>query len=287
MLYHPDPQTPYSPPLQVDPLGYGRVALITGCSSGIGLATTQLFLAHQFRVFGVDVAEFDYASLIRPEDQGRFHFHRRDLLLEAHACEETVRICVATFGGRIDVLVNVAGVLGGWGSVDGLAEGEWERVLGVNLTVPVRMMSGVVGFMKRKKEGGGEETEGCIVNVASVAGVSGAVAGVAYTASKHGLIGATKNVAWRFRNEGIRCNAVLPGAVDSSIGKAIAAGSAAEESGFEQVRPVFALQARSGDEGGTPITAMEVAKTIAFLVSDQARTINGVCLPVDKAWGVL
>jgi NAD(P)-dependent dehydrogenase (short-subunit alcohol dehydrogenase family) len=97
-------------------------------------------------------------------------------------------------------------------------------------------------------------------------------------------IGATKNVAWRFRNEGIRCNAVLPGAVDSSIGKAIAGGM--DEVGFEQVRPVHALQARPAD-GAPAITAMEVAKTIVFLVSDQARTISGVSLPVDKAWGVV
>jgi NAD(P)-dependent dehydrogenase (short-subunit alcohol dehydrogenase family) len=59
-----------------------------------------------------------------------------------------------------------------------------------------------------------------------------------------------------------------------------------DEVGFEQVRPVHELQAKAS-AGGTPITAMEVAKTIVFLVSDQARTINGVCLPVDKAWGVV
>jgi len=73
--------------------------------------------------------------------------------------------------------------------------------------------------------------------------------------------------------------------VDSSIGKAIA-GAGLDEVGFEQVRPVHELQAKP-TEGGTPITAMEVAKTIAFLASDQARTLNGVCLPVDKAWGVV
>lgn len=78
---------------------------------------------------------------------------------------------------------------------------------------------------------------------------------------------------------------MLPGAVDSSIGKAIA-GGVVDEVGFEQVMPVHALQARPTD-GAPAINAMEVAKTIVFLLSDQARTINGVSLPVDKAWGVV
>lgn len=138
---------------------------------------------------------------------------------------------------RIDVLINVAGVMDNFSSADSVGDDVWERVLSTNLTVPVRMMRAVLPGMKARRDG-------VIVNVASTAGVSGAVAGVAYTASKHGLvsfsyfpfsltsvarsdrrqIGATKNVAWRFRNDGIRCNAVLPGAVDSDIGKAIASG---------------------------------------------------------------
>lgn len=76
---------------------------------------------------------------------------------------------------------------------------------------------------------------------------------------------------------------MLPGAVDSGIGNVIAGG--VDETELEQVRPVHALQATPSDS--VPITAMEVAKTIAFLVSDQARTINGVSLPVDRAWGVV
>jgi NAD(P)-dependent dehydrogenase (short-subunit alcohol dehydrogenase family) len=86
------------------------------------------------------------------------------------------------------------------------------------------MMRAVLPWMRSRGDG-------AIVNVASTAATSGGVAGVAYTASKHGLLGATRNVAWRFRNEGIRCNAVLPGAVDSGIGKAIAAAAAAAAGG--------------------------------------------------------
>lgn len=238
---------------------------------------TQLFLSHQFSVCGLDVSAFDY-NLLRVEDHGRFHFHRGDLAVSG-VPEEGVRIAKASFGGRIDMLINVAGIMDNFSSADAVPDDLWDRVIATNLTAPVKMMRAVLPFMKEKKEG-------VIINVASTAGMSGAVAGVAYTSSKHGLIGATKNVAWRFRNEGIRCNAVLPGAIDSSIGQAIALGSQSDKEAFAQIEPVHALQARPTETAPT-ITALEVAKTILFLVSDQARTINGVSLPVDKAWGVI
>ncbi|KAK0670615.1 putative reductase [Cercophora samala] len=284
MLYTPTPDTLYHPPPHhIDPLGYSRLAIITGCSSGIGLATTQLFLSHQFQVVGLDISPFDY-NLLRVEDHGRFHFHLGDLT-QPGQIEEGVRIA-HHFGGRIDALVNVAGILDTFASADTLADTDWDRVLAVNLTVPVKMMRAVIPHLKQRPEGG------VIVNVASTAGRSGAVAGVAYTASKHGLIGATKNVAWRFRHEGIRANAVLPGAVDSSVGHKIAQEKRVVDlEGYKSVQPVHALQATNPSttslETATPITALEVAKTILFLVSDQARTINGVELPVDRAWGVV
>jgi NAD(P)-dependent dehydrogenase (short-subunit alcohol dehydrogenase family) len=175
-----------------------KTVIITGCSSGIGLATTHLLLSRNAKVFGIDISPFTQEI-----DSSTFAFHQADLTAP-NAADEAVAACVQKFGPRIDVLANVAGVMDAFSSVDTVKESEWERVLNVNLTVPVRLMAAVLPGMK---EHGG----GAIVNVASRAAVSGAVAGVAYTASKHGLVGATKNVAWRFHKEGIRCNAVLPG----------------------------------------------------------------------------
>jgi len=82
---------------------------------------------------------------------------------------------------RIDVLVNVAGVMDNFSSADGVTDEVWNKVLSVNLTVPVKMMRAVLPLMKEKKDG-------CIINVASTAALSGAVAGIAYTCSKHGLV---------------------------------------------------------------------------------------------------
>lgn len=82
---------------------------------------------------------------------------------------------------NIDVLVNVAGVMDNFSSADAVSDELWARVLETNLTVPVRTMRAVLPFMRAKQDG-------VIVNVASTAAVSGAVAGIAYTASKHGLV---------------------------------------------------------------------------------------------------
>lgn len=175
-----------------------KVVIVTGCSSGIGLAATQLFLARKAKVFGIDISPF------RQEiDSSAFSFHQVDLTTP-NAATEAVAACVEKYGPKIDVLANVAGIMDLFASADTVKEADWERVMSINLTAPVRLMTAVLPSMKEHKGG-------AIVNVASRAAQSGAISGVAYAASKHGLVGATKNVAWRFHNEGIRCNAVLPG----------------------------------------------------------------------------
>jgi NAD(P)-dependent dehydrogenase (short-subunit alcohol dehydrogenase family) len=153
-----------------------RVAVITGCSSGIGLATTRLFLERGALVFGIDV---NTPPLKLTQDFSTLTFYHADLT-DSQAAEHAVAKCVGKYG-RIDVLVNCAGVSDGWSSADTIHEEEWERVMSINLTVPIRMMKAVLPAMKNQKGGS-------IVNVASKAGMSGASAGIAYTASKHGLV---------------------------------------------------------------------------------------------------
>lgn len=178
-----------------------KTVIITGCSSGIGLATTLVFLSQKARVFGIDMSPFTHELEAIYNDS--FTFHKADLC-KPGAAEDAISACIAKYGPSIDVLANVAGIMDAFSSADTVRDSEWERVLTVNLTVPVRMMTAVLPSMKSQQSGS-------IVNVGSYASLSGAVAGIAYTASKHGLVGATKNVAWRFRKDGIRCNAVLPG----------------------------------------------------------------------------
>ncbi|CZS97384.1 related to 3-ketoacyl-acyl carrier protein reductase [Rhynchosporium graminicola] len=281
------------PQRTIDVIGFGKVAIITGCASGVGLATIQLFLSHQYEVLGVDIVDMEYAK-IDQRDQERFHFHRGDLT-EDGECDEVVRICVAKFGRlsgsivlamrdcsdikspKIDVLANVAGVMDAFEAIDVFSDAEWSRIMSVNLTVPTRMIRAVIPFMKAKQNGS-------IINVASKAAISGATAGLAYTTSKHGLLGVTKHTAWRFRDEGIRCNAVLPGTMETNV-KAFEKNDHFDEAGFAALRPIWELHNPVGE---TPsITSNEVANVILFLASDGARAINGVALPIDKAWGVI
>jgi len=263
------------PPRMVDGVGFGKIAIITGCSSGIGLATLQLFLSHQYQVFGVDINELDYTK-VEEKDQERLHFHQADLLSDGE-CDEVVRICVAEYGDKIDVLANVAGIMDGFAAADVFTDQEWDTVIGVNLTVPTRMMRAVLPFMRRKKSGS-------IINISSYAGISGASAGIAYTTSKHGLLGVTKHTAWRFRNEGIRCNAIMPGGVDTNIHQSMPKDNWDQES-YSTVAPIHALVIKPGEKPSMPPS--HIADLILFLASDQAVMINGASIPVDQGLSVI
>ncbi|CAN9391493.1 unnamed protein product [Alternaria alternata] len=187
-----------------------------------------------------------------------FTFHKADLC-KPGAAEDAISACIAKHGPNIDVLANVAGIMDAFSSADTVRDSEWERVLTVNLTVPVRMMTAVLPSMKNRQSGS-------IVNVGSYASLSGAVAGIAYTASKHGLVGATKNVAWRFRKDGIRCNAVLPGGSPVQV---LCQGLKRDDLPYGSVGPD------------------DIAQGIAFLASDAAKTISGVVMPIDNAWSTI
>ncbi|KNG45937.1 NAD(P)-binding protein [Stemphylium lycopersici] len=255
-----------------------KIVVITGCASGIGLATTLLFLSRKALVFGVDISPF--TASLPPAHSPNFTFHQANLGAPS-AVDDAIAACKARHGPRIDVLANVAGVMDHFCSVDTVKDAEWERVLTINLTVPVRMMAAVLPGMREQKSG-------AIVNVGSYSSLSGAVAGVAYTASKHGLAGATKNVVWRFRNEGIRCNAVLPGGVPTNIVSSMTKEDWDQEA-FDMFSPVQALS-QSAKRDNLPHGSAgpeDIAEGIAFLASDNAKAINGIMMPIDNAWSAI
>ncbi|KAL6702897.1 hypothetical protein ACN47E_000859 [Coniothyrium glycines] len=253
-----------------------KVVIVTGCSSGIGLATTRLFLERQALVFGIDIGAIPQKLA---DEHSTFTFHQANLT-EPQAVEHAVAKCIGKHN-RIDVLVNCAGIIDGWSSADTIHDDELERVLAINLTVPIRLMKAVLPAMKEQKGGS-------IVNVASKAGVSGASAGIAYTASKHGLVGATKNVAWRFHQDNIRCNGVLPGGVATNIASSVQMEHF-DSAGFNSFFPIVQLHVGKDSEGSpVPIIGVDdVARGIAFLASDEAKMINGAMIPIDNAWSTI
>lgn len=160
----------------------GKVAIVTGCASGIGLTATRLYLEAGAVVFGIDISPFPDPSPIPGAISTKFHFHRANLMAPG-ACDESVAACLSKTGRKVDILANVAGVMDSFEAVHKLKDDAWDRVIGVNTTVPMKLMRAVLN------EGGMlEQNSGRIINVSSKAGISGGAAGFAYTASKHALV---------------------------------------------------------------------------------------------------
>ncbi|GFF78861.1 NAD(P)-binding protein [Aspergillus udagawae] len=253
---------------------HNYVMIITGSASGIGLATATIALDEGARVLGVDISS-PPRSLI---DHSNFRFVEGNLSLEPTP-KRVVEACVKAFGGRIDGLLNIAGVMDLNQSVDSLSDTMWESCIAINLTAPVKLMREVIPIMRQQKSGS-------IVNVASKAALSGAVSGVAYTASKHGLVGATKNVAWRFKQENIRCNAVCPGAVDAT---SIHSGLDTSQFDSEALGTMSLIhEAHMRDrERGIHLQPEDIARSLLFLVSSRSNGINGAIIPIDNAWSTI
>ncbi|CAK7223991.1 hypothetical protein SEUCBS140593_005422 [Sporothrix eucalyptigena] len=249
----------------------GKVAIITGSSSGIGLASAKLFLELGAKVYGVDIST---APAELQEENANFYFHQINLA-DAGAPEKVVSTAVNRFG-TVDILLNIAGIMDTQTGVDNLDEAAWDKLIAINLTAPTLLAKHVV--LHFQKNGGGN-----IVNVSSKAGISGAAGGVAYTVSKHGLIGMTKNTAWRYHKEKIRCNAICPGGIVTNIITSINAQDLDQEA-LKISGPVHALHA--GELTAT-IPSKSPAQLMAFLASDVAEYINGAIIPVDNAWSVI
>lgn len=131
-------------------------------------------------------------------------------IADKETAEQLVDHAVSTYG-RLDILCNNAGVMDYMQAVGELSDDAWRRVLRINLDGLMFTSRRAVPHMC--KQGGGS-----IVNIASTAGISGAAAGAAYTASKHALVGLTRNTAWMYAQQGIRCNAICPGGTKTNIG---------------------------------------------------------------------
>lgn len=230
-----------------------RTVLLTGAAGGVGALAAARFAAQGDRVVAVDR---DSAGLERLADELEVTTVIADVSQRADV-QRAVEVA-----GAVDVLVNNAAVVDRLGRVHEAAPEEWDRLLAINLTGPYLFCHEVVPGMLAR--GGG-----VIVNVASVAGLRGGRAGAAYTASKHGLVGLTLNIAATLGDQGIRSNVVCPGSI---------------QTGMQEVNDAFpaALEALQRDRRKPPpALPEEIADVIVFLASAQAARINGVALPVD------
>jgi len=183
--------------------------------------------------------------------------------------EDTAQKLVAAAGATIDVLANVVGIMDGFLPAAEIDDETWERVFAVNVTSVMRLTRAVLPRML-------EAGSGSIVNVTSEAGLRGACAGIAYTASKHAVIGMTKNTSVMYAAKGIRTNAVAPGGVSTNIEAPMRSARAGEVLGpiFQTVLPPMA-------------TSDELAAAITWLASDDSANVTGVVLASDGGWSAI
>jgi NAD(P)-dependent dehydrogenase (short-subunit alcohol dehydrogenase family) len=191
------------------------VAIVTGAGSGIGLAITERFLAEGARVVAGDIAEAHLATLQKLPGANAV---RADVTVQA----DLDRLVATAEGlGRLDIMVNNAGIMDRFLPVGEVDDDLWERVLAVNFTAPMRLVRAALPAMLRA-------WHGVIINIASVGGLAGARAGATYVSSKHGVIGLTRNIAATYGSDGIRCVAIAPGGANTGI----SIGGVPSERGF-------------------------------------------------------
>ncbi len=247
----------------------GKVAVITGAGSGMGRATALLFAREGATVVGSDInaANLEAVTAEATAAGGTMIGVPGDISKRQDA-EALIQRAIDEFG-QLDALVNNAGIMDKMEGVANFDDGTFERVIGVNVYGPFVTSRAAVRHMK-------ERGAGAIVNVASVAGVSGGAAGAVYTASKHALLGLSRNTAFTYAPFGVRCNTLIVGGVETNI------MGGADPATFDHE----ALAQYGKWHAANPRTLQpdEVANLSLFLVSDEASGINGAEVAVDGGW---
>jgi len=244
----------------------GKVALVTGASSGIGRATAEAFAAKGAKVALAARREDELVGLVSEIKSrgGAATFVRTDVSI-AKDVERMVEHTIETFG-RLDYAVNNAGIEGQFSGITDLAEEEWDRVLDINLKGAFLCMK----YEARAMLAGGHG--GAIVNIGSVNSFLGFPTGSAYVASKHGQIGLTTSVSAELAPQGIRVNLVCPGIIDTPMHRRLR-GIIGDEM-YDEVLKKRVHVRRAGHPE-------EIARSIVFLCSDEASYITGTTLTPD------
>jgi NAD(P)-dependent dehydrogenase (short-subunit alcohol dehydrogenase family) len=241
-----------------------KTALVTGAAQGVGRAAASLLVRLGYRVVLLDLQPLDAQARELQDAGGHALAIRGDVASEPFVRDLAER--VAREYGALDALVNNAGI-----SLIAPAEStsaeQWQRVMDVNLKGPFLLCKHLGTHMLARGRGS-------IVNVASVAGLSGIAHRSAYNASKHGLIGLTRTLAVEWGGRGIRVNAVCPGWIKTEMDVADQGGGAYSDTDIVNRVPMARFA-----------SAQDVAQAIVLLLDEErSGFINGVSLPVDGGW---
>jgi NAD(P)-dependent dehydrogenase (short-subunit alcohol dehydrogenase family) len=241
-----------------------KVAVITGAASGIGAGTARLFHAEGASVVIADMQEGPGAALAAQLGP-RARFIRTDVTSEADVAA-AVDLAVSAFG-RLDVMINNAGIIGAVGPIKDTPLEAWNRTLAILLT-------GVFLGVKHAARVMVPQRSGVILSVASTAGVQGGLGPHAYTAAKHGVVGLTKSAASELSQYGVRVNAVAPGGTATAMTASLLTGDAANLG-------LTVERIAAGSPLGIAAEAHDPAYAMLYLASDEARFVTGHTLLVD------
>ena len=235
----------------------GKIALVTGASSGLGAEVARLFARRGARVFGI-ARDADRLAEVFADVRGG-EFASVDIT-DSAACAAAVDDCVRRFG-RLDVLVNAAGFHRMRHTAE-VGDDDWAYDLAVNLNGPFYLCRAALPHLL---------DGGSIVNVSSVAGVEGEVYSAGYCAAKHALVGLTRALAVEFTKERVRVNAVCPGGMLTPQVTDFVAPDGAD------LRLIMRIAAPRG-----LMEPADVAAVIAFLSSDDAAAVHGAVYVIDN-----
>ena len=243
----------------------GKVAVVTGGSSGIGLATVQAFAAVGTKVVIADIENDAKVVEDVKKAGGDAVFIRADVS-KSTDIQALVRMTVETYG-RLDFAVNNAGIGGASATTGDYTEQDWNRVIGINLT-------GVWLCMKYELEQMVKQSSGAIINMASILGWVGFANAPAYVAAKHGVLGLTKTAAIEYAAQNIRINAVCPGFIATPLLEQ--AGITEGSDAYNAIASLHPMK-RLGK-------AEEVADLVLWLCSEGASFVTGSAYLVDGGY---
>lgn len=240
-----------------------KVALISGAGSGIGLQTVQRFAREGARVAGLDIAGpgADWPQKAGGADTVFCHADVTDEDAVCAAVEE-----VRARYGRIDILVNAAGV-SSWGGLTDVEVQEWDRVMNINVKGSFLLAKHVARMMR-------EQGAGSIVNIASIEGLDGLNDQLSYGTAKGAVIQMTRNMAADMAPHGVRVNCVCPGVVETPFTAMLNDPAMASMKKQMQSRHLMGRFAQP----------VEIANAILFLASEEASFVTGHPLVVDGGW---
>ncbi|WP_270323470.1 3-oxoacyl-ACP reductase [Lactococcus petauri] len=231
----------------------GKKVLVTGAASGIGQAQAQAFIQAGAEVIGVDLQEFTTDF--------------RTIVCDVSSPEKVAQLAAQV--GEIDILLNTAGRLDDYRTMEDTDFSLWKKILATNLDSMFLVTSAFLPQMKKQKSG-------VIINMASVAGLVAGGGGIAYTASKHAIVGFTKQLALDEAQHGIQVAGIAPGAIDTPM----------NAKDFTENNGEMAKWVAKETPAKRWAKPQEVADLTLFLASPESSYLTGVVVPIDGGWTI-